>query len=150
MEYAVTLEQRVEQPAAVVRGRVAVEGLPAFLGGAFGEVGAALAAQNLAPAGPPFGRYRVVEDGFDVEAGFPASGTVAGTGRVEPSALPGGPVATTTHVGSYDGVAAAYEAVTEWVESAGYTVDGEPWECYLDGPEVAEPRTLVCFPCTQR
>ncbi len=147
MEYAVTLEQRAEQPAAVVRGHVDVEELPAFLGGAFGEVGAALGAQRLVPAGPPFGRYRIVDGGFDVEAGFPASSAVAATGRVEPTVLPGGPVATTMHVGSYDGVSAAYAAVQEWVGSSGYVVAGDPWECYLDEPDVAEPRTLVCFPC---
>lgn len=147
MDYAVTLEQRTEQPAAVVRGRVTVEEIPGFIGAAFGEVVAALGAQRLAPAGPPFGRYRIVEGGFDVEAGFPAPSTVAATGRVEPTVLPGGPVATTTHVGSYDGVSAAYQAVQEWVEASGYVVAGDPWECYLDGPDVPEPRTLVCFPC---
>lgn len=149
MEYAVTLEQRAEQQAAVVRGHATVEELPAFLGAAFGEVGAALGAQHLAPAGPPFGRYRVVDGGFDVEAGFPASGPVGAAGRVAPTVLPGGPVATTVHVGSYDGVSAAYQAVQDWVGSAGYAVAGEPWECYLDGPDVPEPRTLVCFPCRE-
>lgn len=149
MEYAVTLEQRVEQPAAVVRGHVTVEEIPAFIGGAFGEVVAALDAQQFVPSGPPFGRYRIVDDGFDVEAGFPTSSTVAATGRVEPTVLPGGPVATTMHVGSYDEVSAAYAAVQEWVGSSGYVVAGDPWECYLDGPDVPEPRTLVCFPCKQ-
>jgi effector-binding domain-containing protein len=149
MEYAVTLEQRPEQPAAVVRGHVTVEELPAFLGGAFGEVAAALGAQHLVPAGPPFGRYRLVDGGFDVEAGFPSSGPVSAAGRVEPAELPGGPVATTMHVGSYDDVGAAYQAVTDWVEAAGYVVVGDPWECYLDGPEVPEPRTTVCFPCRE-
>ena len=24
---------------------------------------------------------------------------------------------------------------------------GAPWESYIDGPEVAEPRTLVYLPC---
>ena len=149
MEYGVTLEQRPEQPAAVVRGHVTVEELPAFLGGAFGEVAAALGAQQLAPAGHPFGRYRLVDGGFDVEAGFPSSAPVSAVGRVEPTVLPGGAVATTMHVGSYDGVAAAYQAVTDWVEASGYVVAGDPWECYLDGPEVAEPRTTVCFPCRE-
>lgn len=147
LRYAVTLETRHEQPAAVVRGHVTEAELPAFLGAAFGEVGAAIGTQHAQPAGPPFGRYRLVEDGFEVEAGIPTTRGIAPSGRVEPVLLPGGPVATTLHVGSYAEVAAAYRAVEEWVAGSGYAVDGDPWESYLDGPEVAEPRTLVCFPC---
>ena len=56
-----------------------------FVGGAFAEVMAVLERQRLAPAGPPFSRYTVGEDGFEVESGFPTSGVVAATGRVVPS-----------------------------------------------------------------
>ena len=142
----IELTQREAQPAAVVRGHVAPPGLPEFLQGAFGEVMRALAAQHLAPAGPPFGRYRLTPDGFDVEAGFPTDREVAASGRVGPAGLPGGTVVTALHRGSYEGVGTTYEAVTAWVAGHGYQPVDDPWECYLDGPEVAEPRTLVCFP----
>jgi effector-binding domain-containing protein len=71
-------------------------------------------------------------------------------GRVVPGSLPGGEVATTTHVGSYDDVAAAYSAVERWLDDQGLVPVGDPWESYLDGPEVAQPRTVVCFPCARR
>ena len=29
----------------------------------------------------------------------------------------------------------------------GYVAAEPPWECYLDGPEVAEPRTAAYLPC---
>ena len=142
----IELTEREAQPTAVVRGRVAPPGLPEFLGGAFGEVMGVLSAQHRTPAGPPYGRYRVTPDGFDVEAGFPADGPVAASGRVTPDELPGGPVVTALHLGGYEDVGTTYEAVTAWLAGHGYQAAGEPWECYLDGPEVAEPRTLVCFP----
>ena len=41
----------------------------------------------------------------------------------------------------------AFDVVAEWIGANGYVSAGEPWESYLDGPEVAEPRTLVRFPC---
>ncbi len=147
MTYDVTIEVRDEQPAAVVRGQESLEDLATFLRDAFEDVGKALADQHLFPAGPPFGQYRVVGSGFDVAAGFPCSAPVVAVGAVEPLLLPGGMVATTVHVGSYDRVGAAYEAVAEWLASTGRVPNGEPWECYLDDPTVAEPRTLVCFPC---
>ena len=149
VSYDIRIENRKEQVAAVVRERVSLDDLPTFLGGAFSEVAAALAEQNLYPSGPPFGQYAFVDGGFDVAAGFPASGAVTSTGRVEAMVLPGGPIATTLHVGSYDKVSAAYLAITEWLTGSRLVVAGDPWECYLDDPEVEAPRTLVCFPCRE-
>ena len=146
---AIEVTEHAEEPTAVVCGHAAGAELPGFLGAAFGEVMQQLTAQHVAPAGPPFARYRPTEDGFDVEAGFPASRPVAPAGRVEPSTLPAGAVATSMYQGAYSGVAEAYRAIAEWLPAHGYAVTGAPWESYLDGPEVAEPRTLVSFPCAR-
>lgn len=136
------------RPVAVVRDRVPVAGLPAFLGGAFGEVVALLDRQGLAAAGPPFARYGVpVGEVVDLEAGFPASGPVRAEGRVVAGDLPGGPAAQVLHRGDYSGVGAAYDAVSRWLEEHGHRPAGPPWESYLDGPDVAEPRTVVTLPC---
>lgn len=147
MTYDVELATLQQQTTAVVRGHVGRDGIGDFLGGAFGEVMGLLGRQGLAPAGSPFGRYVVTADGFDVEAGFPVPPGVLPGGRVEVSSLPGGVTAHTLHVGGYGDVAAAYEAVTGWLTENGYAAHGEPWESYLDGPEVAAPRTEVFFPC---
>ena len=69
---------------------------------------------------------------------------------MEAAVLPGGDVASVIYRGPYSGVGTAYEAVQEWLRQNGYKVSGEPWESYLDGPEVAEPRTIVQFPCTPK
>lgn len=142
----ITVQEHPAQPAAVVRTELPVEEIPAFLGGAFGEVIGALSAGGLSPAGPPFARYRPVDGGFAVEAGVPSSGVVAPSGRVVATTLPGGPVATTLYRGDYGGVGAAYDAVTAWMGEHGWTPTGAPWEAYLDGPEVPEPRTVLSFP----
>ncbi len=150
MTHEVTLLELVEQPTAVVCGQLTVAELPAWLGVVFGEVIGVLTAQGLAPAGMPFCRYRPVAGGFDVEAGFPCSAPVSAQGRVEPSALPAGPAATTRHVGPYEGLGDAYAAVEQWLAEHGRQVAGAPWEYYLDGPEVPPEhiRTDVVFPCT--
>ena len=162
--YDVRMADLQEQHAAVVCGRLTMDRIGEFLGGAFSEVMEAVSAQGLRPAGPPFARYRFVEPvgdaagpggggvagvaaELDVEAGFPVSGAVTATGRVEPSALPGGHVATTLHVGSYAGVGSAYDAAQQFLTDEGYEVAGAPWECYLDEPGVAQPRTEVFVPC---
>jgi effector-binding domain-containing protein len=141
------IERMQRQPAAVIRAQVAVDGIPAFLGGAYEEVIDVLAAQGVEVAGPPFARYLIGDRGFDVEAGLPTSAPVAPSGRVAASELPGGPAIVVLHRGSYDDVAATRRAAQEWLAENHWTATGTPWEAYLDGPEVAEPRTVVYIPC---
>ena len=147
LTYDVELVDLQAQQVAVVRGHVTTAEIPAFLGEAFDEVIKTLSAQGLAPAGPPFGRFVPAGDGFDVEAGFPATGSVTPIGRVVPGELAAGPAARVMHKGRYDGVAGAYQSAVDWVRGHGYVATAPPWETYLDGPEVAEPRTVVCLPC---
>jgi effector-binding domain-containing protein len=139
----ITLEP---QPAAVVSGSVPHDGIAQFLAGAFGEVVEVLSAQGLTPAGPPFGRYVMTDDGWDIEAGFPSSGDVSEAGRVHGISLPGGPALVVLHLGPYEDVAAAYHAAEEWMAENDWTPTGIPWEAYIDEPDVAQPRTIVHLP----
>lgn len=146
--YEIQIADLQEQHVALVRGHVSVEQIPAFLGAAYSEVPGVAARQGLALTGAPYGRYRFDADGtLQIEAGFPVSGVVTAEGRVEPGTLPGGTVARTMHVGPYDGVAAAYDAARSYLTDNGFEPAGEAWECYLDEPEVANPRTEVFLPC---
>lgn len=147
MRYETQFVDLQAQPTGAVKGHVTIEALPEFLGAAFGEVIAVLDQQGLHPTGAPYGKYRPTDDGFDVEVGFPSSDVVKPEGRVEASELPGGRVARTMHVGAYGDVGAAYEAAMSWLVDEGCVAAGEPWECYLDGPEVQNPRTEVFIPC---
>jgi effector-binding domain-containing protein len=138
------------QETAVVTGRVRALDLPAFLGGAFGDVARALQEQHIGPVGPPFGRYTPGPEGFDVEAGFPAGAPVTPSGRVVPLVLPGGTAACIRYRGDYAGIGQAYDTVQSWLAAHGLEAAGHPWECYLDGPDVPEPRTVIYVPCRKR
>ena len=146
--YEIQIADLQEQHVALVRGHISVEQIPEFLGGAYSEVPGVAAQQGLRLTGAPFGRYRFSPDGtLNVEAGFPVSGVVSADGRVEPGVLPGGTVARTLHVGGYDTVADAYEAVESYLTDNGYAPVSPAWECYLDDPDVPQPRTEVFLPC---
>ena len=148
MTYDIEFVDLPLQHTAVICGHLATGEIATFIGTAFAEAIAALEGQGLHPTGPPFGRYRPTGEGaFDVEIGFPCSGVVQPRGRVEPSELPQGRAARTLHVGPYGTVGAAYVAATAWVTDQGHEVSSAPWESYLDGPEVPEPRTEVFVPC---
>jgi effector-binding domain-containing protein len=138
------------QPVAVVRGHVTVEGIPGFLGAAYDEVIHMLTAEGQEPAGPPFGRYEKTDSGFSIVAGFPTLAPVAPLGRVQADTLPGGLTASLLYRGDYAGIAAAYDAAQQWLADHGFREAGQPWESYLDGPEVAQPRTILQIPCAAR
>jgi effector-binding domain-containing protein len=148
MTYDVHTAQIDSQHAAVLSGTCSMEEVGAFLATAFERVLAALAHAAVAVDGKPFARYDMVEGGFRVEAGFPCPADLDLDGDVHTITLPSGTAAMTTHVGPYAGVASAYAAIEQWFAASGHRPTGSPWETYLDGPEVPEPRTTVTWPCT--
>jgi effector-binding domain-containing protein len=147
MGYEIETVDLQPRKAAVVRDDVALDAMADFLGGAYGEVAQVLAHQGLAPAGPPFARYAMHDGAFGVEAGFPVNRAITPEGRVTGGEVPGGHVARTVHHGAYDDLRTAYAAVEAWLADNGYVQTGDPWEVYLDEPDVPEPRTLVQVPC---
>jgi effector-binding domain-containing protein len=151
--YEITERVLVETPTAVVRHRLEVPEIAAWMGPAFGRVMRTVAAAGLTISGMPFARYLRVDGAaacFDVEAGFPVAQPLPrrADDDVEPSTLPGGPAAVTVHVGPYDAMEPAYEAVESWIAGRGGTPDGPPWECYLSEPsgDPATWRTEVVQP----
>src|SRR5690242_21137181 len=68
-----------EQPTAVRRATLAPAELPAWFAEAYADIATYLGSQGVKHAGPPFARYHIRPDGrFDVEAGFPVTGTIDG------------------------------------------------------------------------
>lgn len=135
------------QHAVVVSDDVRQQDIGAFMGHAFGDVMAAMQQQGAHPTGMPFARYDMRGDGFHVEAGFPCEAEFIPNAGVHAIELPGGTAARTTYTGPYEGLGRAYQAVETWMSEEGVRPVSGPWESYLDGPEVAEPRTVITWPC---
>jgi len=112
-----------------------VEALAEWLPETFEIVARHLDETGDPPIGPPFARYRRLGPRrFRVEAGFPVGRAIYGTDEIVGSSLPGSTVAITTHVGSYDGMEATYEALATWLDSRGSVPMGDPWEIYFSEP----------------
>ncbi len=127
------------QLTAVMTATLPVAEIGPWLAKAYGAIASAITAHGTYPAGPPFARYHRLEaDGFAVEAGFPVSAAIEADGDVRPSQLPGGPLAVTIHIGPYEQMAPAYEALASWVSSHSGEPAGDPWEVYFSDP-AAEP-----------
>lgn len=148
MTYDITTSDLPEQATAVVSGHVEHTGIGDFLDKALTSVLDTLSAQSVPIVGPPFARYGATDSGgWQIEAGFPVNSPIPGKNGVVPSHLPGGLVAQLVHVGAYDTVAQGWAALSAWVGEQGYVATETPWECYLDAPDVPEPRTLIVMPC---
>lgn len=136
-----------DQPTLVVRDTVDEAGIGPFVGAAFARVAEVAGQDGMHVSGPPFVRLRPDADGaFELEAGFPVSGMVLGQGDVKASHLPGGPALRTTHRGDYARSRDAHEALHGYAAQHGLVPAGDAWEVYLDGPDVAQPRTVVVLP----
>jgi effector-binding domain-containing protein len=68
-----------------------------------------------------------------VEVGVLVAAPFEGRGRVIPSELPGGEVATATHQGDYARLGATHDAVREHVAAGGRELAGPCWEIYGHG-----------------
>ena len=151
LTYSCELKTLPERPTVAVRTRAAVQDMPKVFQQAFGELMAYLGKVGEQPAGMPYGAYHNMDmQDLDVEIGFPVSRELDGEGEIRPSKLPGGRWASTMHVGPYDQLSLAYEALMGWVEKQGYEAGGAAYEFYLSGPEVPpeQIKTEVAFPLT--
>jgi effector-binding domain-containing protein len=148
LEFAI--EEVEARPTACIRTKTTRDKLGEVMGPMYGDIMAAVQPTGAAPTGMPFARYYEMQgNDVDLECGIPLSAVIEPSGRVAASALPGGRVATVTHVGPYDQLGDAWEAIMGWVQSEGLTPSGAPWEVYVDDPtkvEASELRTQIYVP----
>lgn len=144
--YLIEAAELRSQATLVVRGQVSPTELGDFLGSGFAQVAEVAREDGMSIGGPPFARFHPVDDGWDVEAGFPVGGMLLGQAQVKASRLPGGPVLRTVHVGAYTDTERAHQALQDWAEEHDLEPNGDPWEVYLDVVGGTSPHTEVVLP----
>lgn len=128
MEYDVRYENLNSRPLAVVRRCARPQELSKVVPEACGLVWGVLRTHKISGAGR---HVAVYYDGqINLEVGVELDGAFAGVGEVVASGTPAGPVATTTHYGSYGLLHEAYEAIRLWCGANGQTLAGPNWEIY--------------------
>ncbi len=128
--------QTAAQPTAVIHLTIPRAEMGSAMGPAMQELGAVLAAQGIAPAGPMLTHHLRMDPGtFDFEVGFPVATPVAATGRVRSGELPAARVARTVYHGPYEGLHSAWGELDRWLAEQGLTKGPTLWESYVVGPE---------------
>ncbi len=124
-----------EQPTAVLRRTLHHNDVHGWFVTAFDVVADYLRRHGIAPCGFPFARYHIRTDGaYEAEAGFPIAVRIAGDTHVLPSCLPGGNVVVAWHLGPYEQLGDAYQAVDDWLRAEHGIRAGDAWEVYHDRP----------------
>ncbi|MGB6455072.1 MAG: GyrI-like domain-containing protein [Streptosporangiaceae bacterium] len=120
-----------------------------------------LGAHGIAPAGPPFFRYHVIdmERQLLVEAGVPVISAVPDDGDIRGGTLPAGRFAVLTHTGAPETLIAATSALLDWAQAGGLEWDisdtdaGRKWGCRLESyltdpgqqPDTSKWQTELAF-----
>jgi effector-binding domain-containing protein len=150
MSYNCELLERPAQPVLSIRTRAALQNLPQVLGPAYGAIAQYLGQKGQQPAGAPFVAYYNTDmQNLDMEIGFPVTGQIPGEGEIQANEIPGGKLLTCLHVGPYDKVGAAYEAMQQWLEVNAREAIGVAYEFYLNDPMATAPEALqtqIIFP----
>lgn len=140
------VQVRDAQHYAGIQATVAMDGISNAVDEAFPELFGWLAQNGIAPSGPPFIRYLVIDMAAElqIDLGVPVGAPVAGSGRVEAGVLPEGTYVVLRYVGPYDGLVGANAALQEWAREhaidfdTSNTPDGMAWrgrvEHYLTDP----------------
>lgn len=154
MQYDIHVKQAAPQVIASARRHIVASDLGKVMHATLATVAGSVQPPDAAQ-GAPFAIYYnepFRPDDVDVEVGVPIAGDAMldHSTRVSRRELPGGPVAYTLHVGPYEAIGAAYEALYGWIAQHGHTRLGPPREIYLVGPgpemRPAEYRTELEVP----
>jgi effector-binding domain-containing protein len=134
-----TIQHREPQPYVAVRQVVPMTGLAGFAD-RLREVFGWLAGEGVAPAGPPFLKYNVIDmdRGMEMEGGVPLAAPIDGEGDIVAGTLPGGRYVVVRHTGHPDELMAVTKDLLEWADEQGLTwdksdgPDGEQWVARLE------------------
>ncbi len=141
-----TVEERPEQPYVARRLQATMQDLGTVIPREHQTVYAWLRAQGLAPAGPPFIRFRVIDmmAQLEIDLGVPVARAVAGDDTIVADELPAGRYATLIYTDVRRGIEAS-AALLDWGAEQGLVWDtwttergdgfGARLETYLTDPQ---------------
>jgi effector-binding domain-containing protein len=122
--------QRAPQPYVAIPFTVTMATFPQAADAGFPELLGWLGEHGIAPSGPPFIRYHVIDMAaeLEIEIGAPVAAAAPVSGRIQAGELPGGRYVTLVHTGPYDGLVAANGALQDWARQQGIALESSDGE----------------------
>jgi DNA-binding transcriptional MerR regulator len=135
--YEVRVKHVPTQRILYIRAAASLSEMDTTMPAALRELYSYLERVGLHAAGPAFCAYPYPEASagdFAADACVPLDTPVQGEGRIQALELPAGPIAWTVHVGPYEELPLAFEAVLSWIYERGHDITGPLREMYRVGP----------------
>ena len=148
MAYEILTANLPESEAVAIRKTLPMSELQGFFDSAFLDLNEVIRGAGASSVGPPFVRYYSVKpDAVDVEAVMSCDRPVQVSGRIKQLHLEAAQAAIVRHVGRYDKMKPAYEAIEQWMSNNGKRPTEAPREVYVttvaEVPDPSEWVTLV-------
>ena len=128
MSHKVSIEHRASLPLAVLRRRVLQHQLSRVVPEGCGRVWTVLKQHGVTGAGRHVAVY--LNGAIDLEVGVEISNTFTGAAEVVRSQTPAGMVAAVRHLGPYQELHLAHQAVRQFCADHGHRLAGPSWEIY--------------------
>ena len=128
MSHSVRIEDVGSQPLAIVRRRAAQAELKAVIPAACGDVWNRAKAHAVDRPGRLVALY--LDDVMNIEVGVEVTEAFAGFEDLPRSQTPAGRVAAVRHIGGYEGMHGAHEAIRVYCKQHGHRFAGPSWEVY--------------------
>ena len=127
---------------------VTQEDLPATISTSFPALYARISQAGVIPAGPPFVIYHNMAAPWDIDVCAPVATPLAPAPGFDVKELRASRVVSLLHVGPFDKIGAAYEAVDSYIKAQSLTPAGPPREIYLSPPGTPAERiqTVIEWP----
>lgn len=146
MEYKVEETTLGDIPVLGIRVSTSLARIGEDVGRCFGAIYGYAGSSGLVPAGPPFILYFAMEmqDEFEMEVCAPVMGEGKGEGEIEYRVVSGGKFISTKHLGAYENIGGAYEALFSYAAQKGLKPVIPAREVYLTDPnQVKSPEENV-------
>ena len=145
MAYEILTANLPASEAVAIRATMPMSELQGFFNQAFLELSEVIRNGGANTVGPPFVRYyAVTPERAEVEAVMTCDKPVKVSGRVKTLHLNAAQAAIVRHVGRYDKMKPAYDAITQWMANNGKHAIEAPREVYVTtGAEIPDPSEWV-------
>ena len=135
MSYEISVRDVPDQWMVSSRRQLTLPEIPVFIGESYGRIFGLLGRLGVEASAVPFVIYHHFGPGrIDAEACVPIAKKITPGEGLKVRKLHAASVAWTLHVGPYEALGSAYEALNEWIGDHGREPAGPVRERYLNGP----------------
>lgn len=133
--YEITLTHVAEKNVYASRATTTADKIGAILSDSYQKIITQMMKDKQVQLSQPIAFYHKWDGtNVDIEAAIPVAKVGTSTSDVSAKKIPATYAIKGTHVGPYDASQKVYDALKKYIEDAGLTINGAPWEVYVTDP----------------